>query len=508
MKNSKKVNKLWGSAFKESPSDELIAFTGGRDILGTKAVDYKLLPYDIWGSKVHCVMLLKQGIIKKADAQKILSGLINIDAAVKIGEFDLDPQKEDVHTNIESALTEKYGIDFAGKLHTARSRNDQTNLDTRLYLKDQVILFTQKIADLSECLIKQAKIYKETPIPGFTHHQHAMVTTFGHILMAFATMTSRDAKRLTNWINLYNSNPLGSAASYGTSFPIDQKLTASLLGFNGVDKNSLDFITNRWEPEAELAFAIATFMNHLSIIAETLILFSTPEFGMVKLADKYSTGSSMMPQKKNPDPLEIIKAKAALASGTVSSLLGIGKGMMIGYNRDSQWTKYLITDLIDECAFAPSIMTGILSTLNVNKEKMLYWSEKGFIGATSLLEKISFTYNIPFRKAKILIEKAIKYSKNEDNVDFPALAKAMTEEGLNFSISKEEVERWQTPLYVLSVTSSLGGPGLKSIQISISELEKEITGIKKWITNVIDQKEKAKILLKQQIKDILGGGEK
>jgi len=321
--STQKIEKLWGLAFQQEPAESIIKFTAGRDVFGIKAADYKLLPYDFWGNKAHCVMLSKQEIIGIKDAQVILQGLAQIEKLSKEGKFSLDPAKEDVHTNIESWLIEKYGIESAGKLHTARSRNDQVVLDLRLYLRDQNLKLVLQNIKLVEGLITQAQKFKDCLVPGFTHHQHAMVTTFGHILLAFATMLARDNQRLLHWFNLHNFNPLGSVVGYGTSFPIDQKFTSQLLGFDRVEINSLDVITNRWEAEADLAFAISVLMNHLSILAETLILFSMPEFKMLKLADQFSTGSSIMPQKKNPDPLEVIKGKAGLAAGLCKAYLAL-----------------------------------------------------------------------------------------------------------------------------------------------------------------------------------------
>ena len=502
---NKKINKLWGGAFEQSPEEDVITFTEGRDVNGQEAVDYKLLPYDIWGNKAHCIMLFEAGIISKSDAKMILQGLNKIQKLAEKKEFILDPKKEDVHTNIESFLTDEYGIGIAGKLHTGRSRNDQSNLDTRLYLKDQVLIFAENMAELAKSLAKQADLYKEIPMPGFTHQQHAMVTTFGHVLMTFSSMVLRDVKRMTNWINLHNTSPLGSAASYGTSFPINQVLTASLLGFDGVDTSSLDYITNRWEPEADLAFAISVFMNHLSIMAETLILFSTPEFDMVKISDRYSTGSSMMPQKKNPDSLEVMKGKSAMAAGVLQSLIGTGKSKIIGYNRDSQWTKYFITDLVSECILAPVIMKGIIESLNVNKEKMLYWSGKGFIGATSLLEQISWRNKISFRQAKILIEKAVKYSEDKDFISYAGLKKALLEEKIDIAISEQNVKDWQDPVKILKTTSSIGGPGLKNVTKSISLILDELVKLESVIKKSQKQKQNSLNLTQKYMNKIVGG---
>jgi argininosuccinate lyase len=277
--------------------------------------------------------------------------------------------------------------------------------------------------------------------------------------------------------------------SYGTTFPIDRALTAKLLGFDGPEVNSLDEITNRWEAEADLGFDVAILMNHLSLIAETLILFATPEFGMVKVADQYSTGSSIMPQKKNPDPLEVIKGKTSYAAGMVSGLLSMGKSNFIGFNRDSQWTKYLIMDLVDECLPAPIVMKGVMETLTVNKTVMASWCDKGFIGATSLMEHIIQAYSIPMRNAKVIVEKAIKGSVGQEKVTFSALNQALVDEGLSLPITEAQVADWQNPATIISLTKSFGGPGKKSMKTSLKKLHKKLQKQKSWLLQ--KQKEKA-----------------
>jgi len=499
----KTVNKLWGGAFSTGPSQLTIQFTAGRDVKTIPAVDYKLLSYDIWGSKSHCLMLYKQKIINKKDAQVILKGLLEIEDIIKKDKFLLDPAKEDVHTNIESYLINKYGIEHAGKLHTARSRNDQANLDSRLFLRDQVLAFSEQTILLSQKLISLADKYKDYVMPGFTHHQHAMVTTFGHILLGYAAMLNRDAKRFLQWFELYNFNPLGNSVAYGTAFPIDRVFTSQILAFSGPDLNSHDQITNRWEAEAALAFAITTLMNHLSSFSQTLILFSMMEFGMVTLSDEYSTGSSIMPQKKNPDPLEVIKAKTSLASGQLQSLISLGKANFVGYNRDSQWAKYLISDLIDECLLAPSVLSGLIETMKVNKDRMLALSEEGFIGTTSLLEQLASHYNLPFRKAKILVEQAIKYSQGNNKITHNALTKAFKENHLKLSITEKQVIDWQDPLKNIEATNSFGGPGLKSIKEASIMLNNEITKIQKTINDKLIEKQKALALLNKSINNLI-----
>jgi len=476
----KQINKLWGVAFNQQPSQAVITFTAGRDVASLPPADYALLPYDVWVNKAHCVMLAKTGIIPVSDASKILSGLFSLETQVKTGQFVLDPTKEDVHTNIESYLTGLLGIEVAGKLHTARSRNDQVVTDMKLYMRDQVEVMVGNSIGLTQTLLSLAEIYKNTPFPGFTHHQHAMVTTFGHILVGFAEMIIRDTERLQGWFLLHNQSPLGNVVSYGTSFPINKKMTSELLAFDAPDNNSLDAITNRWEPEADLAFAISMLMNHLSLISETLILLSTPEFGMIKLADQFSTGSSIMPQKKNPDPLEVMKGKAGFAQGQLTSLLSMGKGNFIGYNRDSQWTKYITMDCVNECLPAPVVLSGVLETMTVYKEAMEAWCYKGFIGATTLMEQLVQTQGISMREAKMIVEKAVKESVGKDKLDLGDPS-------------------WQDPKIIISLTKSYGGPGKHSMKASLKKMKQKVHHQKIWLLSKQKQKEKALTELSQQI---------
>jgi argininosuccinate lyase len=312
-------------------------------------------------------------------------------------------------------------------------------------------------------------------------------------------MLLRDTTRFTHWYALHNYSPLGNSVAYGTTFPIDRAFTATLLGFDGPEVNSLDEITNRWEAEADLGFAVSILMNHLSLIAETLILMATPEFGMVKLADQYSTGSSIMPQKKNPDPLEVIKGKTSYTAGLLSGLLSMGKSNFIGFNRDSQWTKYLIMDLVDECLPAPIVMKGVLETLTMNKTVMASWCDKGFIGATSLMEHIIQAYSIPMRNSKVLVEKAVKYSIGKGVVTTEGLNKALAEEGVSLPISEADVVSWQDPHTIIAHTISFGGPGKNSMKTSLRILNKKLASHKAWLLKKQHEKETAEALLKEYI---------
>src|SRR4030067_257539 len=376
-----KIDKLWGGRFEELPSKEMVDFLSGRDVRGIPPADERLISYDLWGSQAHVLMLCRQGILPKQDGKKILKGLRELETLHQKGKFKLDPSQEDVHTNIESFLIERLGIEYGGKVHTGRSRNDQIALDMRLYLRDEVLEFIEGLLSLIESLLQRAEEYHSTVMPGYTHHQHAMATTFGHLLLSFSEALQRDVQRFMHWFVLFNKNPLGGAAGYGTTFNLDRRLTSKLLGFDGPTENVTDPITQRWEPEAELAYDAAVMMDHLSTMAQTLILLSTREFNMIRLNDRHCTGSSVMPQKRNPCSLEVIKAKTSFAHGMVVSLLSVGKALFMGYNRDTQWTKYWIMDLVEESQPCLSVMTDVIRLLRVDKDEMFQQAQEEFAGA-------------------------------------------------------------------------------------------------------------------------------
>lgn len=501
------TNKLWGSAFADTPDDAVIAFTAGRDVAILPPADAALIPYDIRLNKAHTVMLTKTGIIPISDGAMLLSGLVELDQLAAKGKWTLDPASEDVHTNIESWLTDRFGLEVAGKLHTARSRNDQVVTDMKLYLRDAVLLQVNNCIILAQSLLELAEETRGVLMPGFTHHQHAMVTTVGHTLAGFAAMILRDVTRFTAWYPLHNHCPLGSVVSYGTSYPVDRKMTANLLGFDGPDHNSLDAITNRGEAEADFVFATAVLMNHLSLIAETLILFSTPEFGMITLADSYSTGSSVMPQKKNPDSLEVLKGKTAFVHGQLMGLIGMGKGNFIGYNRDSQWAKYMVMDVARECAPAPIVLSGVIRTMTIHKSIMESWSSKGFVGATALMEQMAIVFELPMRVAKVVVEKAVKASAGQDSVAYQALANAVDEMGLSCPMTAGQVALWQDPYHAAKSTASYGGPGKNSMKSSLKKLTKQLEAQKAWLAAKEKSRQASEFALQHAITSLMKGGE-
>lgn len=445
MKNNKPY-KLWGSAFKNSPNDLMIEFTVGHDVYPIIAADEILIPYDIKCNKAHVKMLGKQGLINKEEMTELLKALEELYTSYIKGDFVLDPILEDVHTNIENWIAKKYSPEIAGKIHTARSRNDQIVTDMYLYLHDEIDKYIGSIGYLITSLDKSAEKYIYTLCPGFTHHQHATITSFGMILDSFKCAFERDIEGLKALKKKYDHSPLGACVAYGTLINIDPEYSAKELGFKGVFKNSIDVISNRGEFETAFAFVLAQFLNHASNLAQTLILFSTTEFGFVKLDDKYSTGSSAMPQKKNPDPLELIKAVAGTASGVVTSLLGITKNNMIGYNRDNQETKYHIYHLILKTSPIPYILKGIIDSLKVNEDVMKEQANKGFINSMGLMELIIMKFKLPMRSVKVLVEKSIKDSilnGEQNKVKYSSFTKIVKEMGLKIDIEEKKFEKWQ-----------------------------------------------------------------
>jgi argininosuccinate lyase len=499
-----RVEKLWGGRFENLPSKELVNFLSGRDVQGLPPCDERLIPYDLWGSRAHVLMLCHQDILTKEDGKNILKGLKEIETLYQRGKFQLDPLKEDVHSNIESYLIERMGIEYGGKVHTGRSRNDQIVLDMRLYLRDQVLEFVEGLISLIESLLKRAEEHRLTIMSGYTHHQHAMVTTFGHLLLSYAEPLERDVQRFVHWFALFNRNPLGAAAGYGTSFNLDRRLTSRLLAFDGPTENVTDPITQRWEPEAELSYAVAVLMDHLSTMAQTLILLSTHEFNLVRLNDRHCTGSSIMPQKRNPCSLEVIKAKASFALGIVVSLLSAGKALFMGYNRDTQWTKYWVMDLVEETKPTLSVMADVIRLLRVNKAQMSEQAQGGFTNATALMEWMVDQHSLPLRKAKMVVERAVKYSDQErkGKVSYACLKKALAELKIDLPVKEQEVEEVQRPERMLAQARSVGMPSEKRVQENIASLRERMKASRNWLIQKKRKIEKTKGLVEKMEKEV------
>jgi argininosuccinate lyase len=367
----------------------------------------------------------------------------------------------------------------------------------RLYLRDQVIGFVRDLVELMAVLLERAREHAATVMPGYTHHQHAMVTTFGHLLLGFCEAFDRDIERLKHWFVLFNKNPLGSAAGYGTSVPVDREMTSRLLGFDGPTENTMDPITQRWEGESELAYGLAVTLDHLSTMAQTFILLSSSEFKMVRLNDRHCSGSSMMPQKRNPDTLEVVKAKTSYAHGVVLSLLSSGKALFAGYNRDTQWTKYWIMDLVDEAKPVISVMADVVRWMEVDEARMLEQARSDFVGATSLMEWMVCSWGLPLRTAKSVVERAVKYSEREGLADVSrtSLERSLREMKIDVSLEKVHVEKLQDPQAILTRYRSTGTPSEKVLQKEIASLRERWVGHRKWMRTKEKERERAKEML-------------
>ena len=398
--NTAKKNKLWGGRFRSETADSVVAFTASI------AVDSRLYRHDIMGSIAHAKMLAKQRIIPSRDARKIVRGLETIQREIDSGKFAFSPADEDIHMNIERRLTELIGP-AGGKLHTARSRNDQVALDMRLYLRDEVKIITASLHALQLELAKSAKKYLDVIMPGYTHLQRAQPVLFSHHLLAYFDMFERDRERLAGCLERINVLPLGSGALAGTTFPIDRRYVAKLLGFPRVSKNSIDAVSDRDFLLEFLASSSILFV-HLSRLADELVLWSTQEFGFVELPDGYCTGSSMMPQKKNPDVLELIRGKTGRVFGHLQALLTIMKGLPLAYNRDLQEDKVPLFDTADTVKASVKIMREIIAGMKVMPERMLDAAQDGFMNATDLADYLA-ARGLPFRAAHQVAGRVVQF---------------------------------------------------------------------------------------------------
>ena len=382
--------KMWAGRFKKQLDSKV------NDFNSSIRVDCRMYKHDIGGSIAHASMLAKQGIISDADSETIIKGLEEILSDLENGKLELDLTAEDIHMFVEAELTKRIG-DVGKKLHTARSRNDQVALDIRLYLRDECDEIVSLIKNLILELTKKAEEHKATVMPGYTHLQRAQPITFGHHLMAYAMMFLRDVERVEDAKKRMNYSPLGSCALAGTTYPTDRYAVAKSLNMNGITLNSLDGVSDR-DFAVELANAIALIMMHLSRLSEEIILWSSWEFKFIELDDAYSTGSSIMPQKKNPDIAELVRGKTGRAYGNLVTLLSLLKSLPLAYNKDMQEDKEAIFDSADTVKECLSIFAPMIETMTVIKENMYNAAAGGFINATDVADYL-VKKGLPFRTA-------------------------------------------------------------------------------------------------------------
>ncbi|MBR3988745.1 MAG: argininosuccinate lyase [Clostridia bacterium] len=401
------MDKLWAGRF-------LTALDKTADDFNSSiSFDSKMYKQDIKGSVAHATMLASKGIISKEDAETIIEGLGCILSDIESGALQFDMNAEDIHMFIESELTNRIG-ECGKRLHTARSRNDQVALDLRLYLRDENKEVIALVKNLIEALKTQAEDNKDAIMPGYTHLQRAQPITFGHHLMAYAMMFIRDLGRINDAVKRMNQSPIGSCALAGTTYDTDRDLEASLLGFDSVTLNSLDGVSDR-DFALELLSAYATLMMHLSRLSEEVVLWSSWEFKFVELSDAYSTGSSIMPQKKNPDMAELIRGKTGRVYGDLITLLTVMKGLPLAYNKDMQEDKECIFDALETVKMCLSVAAPMIATMTVLRDNMINAASKGFINATDLADYL-VKKGMPFRSAYKLVGQTVAYCIEKNTV--------------------------------------------------------------------------------------------
>jgi len=404
---------MWGGRFADAPDAIMEA------INASIGFDKRMARQDIEGSRAHALMLAARGIITDSDADKIREGLLTILSEIERGEFEFSTALEDIHMNIESRLRELIG-DAAGRLHTARSRNDQVATDFKLWVRDQMDATIEGLGALMRALLSQAEAGADMVMPGFTHLQVAQPVTWGHHMLAYVEMFNRDAGRFRDARARMNECPLGAAALAGTSFPIDRDMTARALGFDRPSANSLDAVSDR-DFALEFLSAAAITATHLSRMAEELVIWSSAQFRFVTLSDRFSTGSSIMPQKKNPDAAELIRAKVGRINGALVALLTVMKGLPLAYSKDMQEDKEQVFDAADSLALALAAMAGMVADMRPNAEALAQAAGAGFSTATDLADWLVRALNMPFRDAHHVTGALVKLAEDK-GCDLPDLS--------------------------------------------------------------------------------------
>ena len=399
--------KLWGGRFSKSTDKSV------DDFNSSIRFDARMYAQDIRGSVAHAKMLGKQGIISQADSDLIVKTLGEILTDIENGNVEFTIDAEDIHMNIETILISRIG-DVGKRLHTGRSRNDQVALDCRLYLRDEAEALEEMLKNLLKTILGMAEENLDTIMPGYTHLQKAQPITFAHHVMAYYEMFSRDLSRLSDWKKRMNIMPLGSGALAGTTYPLDREFVAKELEFSDITKNSIDGVSDR-DFVCEMAFVLSMIMVHLSRFSEEIILWSSNEFGFVDLYDAYSTGSSIMPQKKNPDVAELARGKSGRVFGDLMGLLTMMKGLPLAYNKDMQEDKEQIFDAIDTVKMCLPVFSGMLSTMKLRKGRMLDGAKGGFTNATDVADYL-VKKGLPFRDAHAVVGKMVAYCLDKDTV--------------------------------------------------------------------------------------------
>ena len=455
--------KLWGGRFKSGVNELVNTFNASISI------DSRMYKEDILGSLAHVKMLGKQGIIPAKDSEKIVNGLNEILKRMENGVIHIDNSSEDIHSFIESTLTYYIG-DEGKKLHTGRSRNDQVALDTKLYVKKYLIVVANELLNLQTVILNKAKENINTIMPGYTHMQKAQPITFAHHIMAYAEMLKRDYGRLLDCYERMNEMPLGSGALATSTYPIDRNFVSNELGFNKPTVNSIDSVSDR-DYAIEALSALSLIMMHLSRFSEEVILWCTGEFNFVELDDAYSTGSSIMPQKKNPDVAELVRGKTGRVYGDLMTLLTVMKGIPLAYNKDMQEDKEALFDGLDTVLISIQTFTGMLDTMKIKKDVMKKAASGGFTNATDVADYL-VKKGEAFRNAHEIVGKIVLYCIDENK----AIDDLSLNEFKSFSpFFEEDVYKAIDLLTCVEERSVMGGPSSSSVQSQISLLENFIS---------------------------------
>ncbi|QQK81131.1 argininosuccinate lyase [Salicibibacter cibi] len=446
------MTKLWGGRFtKEAEAwvDEFGASIG---------FDQKLVDQDIRGSMAHVAMLRSCNIISEEEGQKIHDGLATLEKKAVNGELSFDVKYEDIHMNIERLLTEEIG-EVAGKLHTARSRNDQVATDMHLFMREETEAIIAMIRDFQRVLVTRAEEHTETMIPGYTHLQRAQPISIGHHLLAYVAMLDRDADRLSDSLKRVNISPLGAGALAGTTFPIDRRQTAEALGFEAIYENSLDAVSDR-DYLLEFLSIASTIMMHLSRLSEEIILWSSEEFSFVELDDTFATGSSIMPQKKNPDMAELVRGKTGRVYGSLVSLLTTLKSLPLAYNKDMQEDKEGVFDAVITVKGSLKIFTGMVDSMVVHEKTTAQAVSSDFSNATELADYLA-TKGMPFREAHEVVGKLVLHCIENDIVLAECPLSVFREASDRF---EEDIYETLAPYQVVARRNSEGGTGFTQVR--------------------------------------------
>ena len=456
------MDKMWAGRFAKALDSQ------ADDFNSSIRFDSRMYKQDIKGSMAHAAMLSARGIISSDDADAIIAGLETILADITAGTLPIDDSAEDIHMFVEAELTKRIG-DAGKRLHTARSRNDQVALDTRLYLRDEISEIISLTLSLIEVLTDRAEEYKSAIMPGYTHLQRAQPITFGHHLMAYAMMLQRDVGRFEDTAKRMDVSPIGCCALAGTTYPTDRAYEAELLGFSAVAENSLDGVSDR-DFCVEFLSACSILMMHLSRLSEEIILWSSWEFSFIELDDSYTTGSSIMPQKKNPDMAELCRGKTGRVYGDLMALLTALKGLPLAYNKDMQEDKEAVFDAVDTVKMCLSVMTPMLATMKAKRDNMYKAAQKGFINATDLADYMT-KKGVPFRSAYKISGQLVAYCIENNTVL----------EALSLEKFKEYSDVFEADVYDDISLETCVGKRISFGGTSVSSVEAQIASVRAYL---------------------------